>query len=197
MLKVGVTGGIGSGKSIVCKVFNHLGIPHYSSDAEARNIVNQSRWGGMKQAIQNAFGTQAYDQEGNFDRKKMAELVFNDKTKLEILNAIVHPAVQQHFKLWLLHHQEQKYILKEAAILFESGSYKELDFIITVFAPAELRIKRVMTRDALTLEAVKRVMKNQMSEEEKIKRSHYVIVNDEEELIIPQVLKIHNELLQK
>ena len=195
MLKVGITGGIGSGKTIICKIFNRLGVPFYASDIEAKYIISNNAQ--VKQAIQKFFGAEVYDSQGNLERKKVAELVFSDKSKLEKLNSIVHPEVQRHFQHWLLLHKDYPYILKEAAILFESGSYKELDFIITVVAPEALRINRVIKRDAVNANVFERVMKNQMSDEEKIKKSNYVIMNDEQELVIPQVLKIHADLCGK
>lgn len=192
MLKVGITGGIGSGKTLICKVFAHLGVPQYSSDTEARNIVNRNAH--VKESIKTVFGKDVYDQDGNLDRKKIAGFVFNDKEKLEKLNSIVHPEVQTHFQNWLSLHKEQKYVLKEAAILIESGAYKELDFIITVVSPLELKIKRIMKRDGISREAILKVMENQMSDSEKIKLSDFVIVNDEKKLVIPQILKIHHQL---
>ena len=195
MLKVGITGGIGSGKSIICQLFNRLEVPYYSADKEAKDLINHHL--PIKKEIEKVFGNEIYNSQGNLDRKKVSELIFKDKVLLEKLNSIVHPQVQQHFKDWLSLNENQKYILKEAAILFESGTYKDLDFIITVIAPVELRINRVIKRDGLTIEQVKSVMKNQTSDEEKIKLSKYIIVNDDQELVIPQVLKIHNEILSK
>ena len=193
MLKIGITGGIGSGKTIISKVFEQLGIAHYAADNRAKNIVDKNT--SVQKEIQKFFGSTVFDQQGNLNRGKVREIIFNDKSKLEELNSIIHPAVEKDFQQWLLLHKEKKYILKEAAILFESGSFKNLDYIIAVVAPVDLRIERVIKRDALSREAVELIMKSQISDEEKIKRSNFVIVNDEKELVIPQVLKIHQELL--
>jgi len=192
MIKVGITGGIGSGKSIVCKVFEQLGISVYSADVEAKKLYDDA---SVKLKVKKAIGD-VFDASGNVDRKKLAGVVFKDKALLDKLNAIIHPAVKEHFKKWLVEHKNEKYILKEAAILFESGTNKGLDYIITVSAPLELRIARTMQRDNISRAEVEKRVASQMSEEEKIKRSDYIIVNDEHELVIPQVLKINRELLK-
>jgi dephospho-CoA kinase len=192
MIKVGITGGIGSGKTIVCKVFALLGIPVYYSDEKAKWLLGNDD--EVRENIIKSFGKDVLNETENIDRKKLSALVFADKNKLEKLNAIVHPAVARHFDEWATKHKEQKYILKEAAILFESGANKQVDTVITVTAPSSLKIKRAMQRDNITAEQVEQRMKNQWTDEEKIKLSAYVIVNDEEQLLIPQVIKIH-ELL--
>ena len=192
MIKIGITGGIGSGKSTVCKVFELLGVPVYYADDEAKKILNDT---AVKETIRKIFGNIVFDETGGIDRKKVAELVFNDKQKLEKLNSIIHPAVGAHFEEWLKKQKEKSYIIKEAAILFESGAYKQVDKIITVTAPLELKIKRAMQRGGITRSQVEERMSNQISDMEKIERSQYLIENDDEHLIIPQILKIHQELL--
>lgn len=195
MIKVGITGGIGSGKTIVCKVFALLGIPIYYSDEEAKWLLDNED--EVRENIIKSFGKDVLNETGNIDRKKLSALVFADKNKLKKLNAIVHPAVARHFEEWVTKHKEQKYILKEAAILFESGANKQVDTVITVTAPSSLKIKRAMQRDNITVEQVEERMKNQWSDEEKIKLSEFVIYNDEEQLVIPQVIKIHEMLMVK
>lgn len=194
MLKIGVTGGIGSGKSTVCKLFQLLGVPVYSADVEAKKILQEDTL--VKEEVINLFGNIIVDETGTIDRKKIADIVFIDKKKLENLNSIIHPVVKRHFYEWLKN-QTAPYVLKEAAILFESGTYRELDQIITITAPVDIRIKRVMERDVVSKESVEQRIKQQMSDEEKIRLSQFVIMNNEEELIIPQVLKIHQQLIQK
>jgi dephospho-CoA kinase len=193
MIITGITGGIGSGKTTVCKVFEMLGVPVYYADNEAKNLLSEP---SVQSAITNIFGEDILS-GGKVDRKKMAAIVFSDKAKLETLNSIVHPAVIKHFEQWCKKHQSAAYVIKEAAILFESGTYKNVHKIISVTAPVDIKIKRVMKRDGSTEEEVRQKINNQMSDEEKIKRSDFVILNDEEHLIIPEVLKIHKALSGK
>ena len=188
MIKIGITGGIGSGKSTICKVFELLGVPVYYADDEGKKILDSEE---VKERITKIFGADILAEDKMVDRKKMAALVFNEKGKLEKLNSIIHPAVGAHFEEWLKKQGGKPYVIKEAAILFESGAYKQVDKIITVVAPLELKIERAMKRIGITREQVEERMNNQMSDEEKVKKSHYFIVNDEEQLIIPQILKIH------
>jgi dephospho-CoA kinase len=192
MLKVGITGGIGSGKTTVCKVFELLGIPVYYADDEAKNILDTNA--EVKNKIIQYFGNEVLNDSGLIDRKKLAAFVFNDKTKLNYLNSIVHPAVGLHFENWLEKNSNSNYILKEAAILFESGAYKAVDKVIAVVAPIELKIQRVMQRDKTTSEQVEQRINNQLSDDEKIKRAQYVIYNDEKQLLLPQILTIHQQL---
>ncbi len=192
MIKVGITGGIGSGKTTVCKVFELLGVPVYYTDDEAKKILDSNK--EVKFNIQNAFGSDVLNNEGEIDKKKLASTVFSNKEKLEKLNSIVHPAVRAHFENWSRFFLSQKYILKEAAILYESGAYKMVDKVIMVTAPLELRINRAMQRDKVTREQVEQRISKQLSDEEKIRRSLFVIHNDEKQLLIPQILDIHNQL---
>lgn len=194
MLKIGITGGIGSGKTTVCRIFESIGIPVYNADIAAKNIVNFDK--NVTHEIVSAFGSDILDENDFIDRKKLGAIVFNDKEKLKKLNSIVHPAVAKHFADWLEKNKKSKYILKEAAILFESGAYKAVDSVITVVAPKELRIKRSIERDSSNRAEIEQRMNNQMSDEEKIKLSDYVIYNNESELLIPQILKLHEQLIK-
>src|ERR1035437_8761902 len=185
MLKIGITGGIGCGKTTVCKVFELLGIPVYYADDEAKKLLDFDE--NVKKNILQTFGISILNDTGIIDRKKLASFVFNDKEKLEKLNSIVHPAVNDHFVNWLKKYSSQKYILKEAAILFESGAYKLVDKVIAVIAPIELKINR---------EQVMQRMSNQMKDEEIIKRSQFFIHNDEQQLLIPQIISLHNQFME-
>lgn len=192
MIKIGITGGIGSGKTTVCKVFELLGVPVYYADIEAKQILDSNL--EVRSNILNTFGNGVLNDEEKIDKKKLASLVFNNKENLEKLNSIVHPAVREHFENWLQQHSTQKYILKEAAILFESGSYKLVDKVIAVVAPLELKISRTMQRDKVTQAQVELRISNQLNDDEKIKRSQFVIHNDEQQLLIPQILNIHDQI---
>ena len=193
MIKVGVTGGIGSGKTLVCSIFRHLGAPVYNADEEAKKLIHSNR--AISNFIRSRFGNSLFI-EGKLDRKKLAAIVFNDPAALNDLNAIVHPAVKKDFELWLKANSKAPYIIKEAAILFESGADKGLDQIITVTAPEELRIERVMKRDRVSPIEIKKRMSLQSSDEYKMKKSDYIIVNDGNQLILPQILIIHQQLLE-
>ncbi|MBI2271016.1 MAG: dephospho-CoA kinase [Bacteroidetes bacterium] len=193
MLRIGVTGGIGSGKTLVCKIFEKLGVPVYYADVAATEVFYRK---DIQQRIIQVFGEELIDDKGFVDRKKLSDLVFNDKPLLEKLNAIIHPAVALDVENWSRRNAQAKYALKEAAILFESGTNKQLDKVITVTAPVDLKIVRVMKREGWSREEVEKRMLNQWSDEEKIKRSDFVIYNDEQQLVIPQVLAIHEQLLK-
>ena len=194
MIKVGITGGIGSGKTVVCKVFELLGISVYYSDEESKKILDNDN--NVKEQIIKTFGNEILNVGGNIDRKILSVAVFGDKEKLTLLNGIVHPAVAKHFEEWVKMHSDEKYVLKEAAILFESGANRLVDKVITVTAPHTLKIQRAMQRDNIPEDQVIVRMKNQWSDEEKIKQSQFVIFNNEEQLLIPQVLKIHELLIE-
>jgi len=191
MLKVGLTGGIGSGKSTVARIFEVLGIPVYYADDAARQIMNTDK--ELKTALINHFGEQTY-QNDELNRPWLASVVFGDTEKLKLLNSLTHPATIRDANRWILQ-QTSPYIVKEAALMFESGANKYLDKIIGVSAPAELRIKRAMERDQVTRDEVLSRINRQMNEEEKIKLCDFVIVNDEQQLIMPQVLKLHEHFL--
>ena len=189
-LLIGLTGGIGSGKTTVAKIFTSLGYPVFNSDTEAKNIVNNNAEAIVE--IKRAFGD-VY-QDGVLNSKKIANLVFKNKEALQQLNAIVHPKVKTAFENWVSKHKEHNILLKEAAILFETEGYKLLDATILVVAPEKIRIKRVMSRDRIEEEAVKNRIQNQLSDEKKKLLAQYVIVNDDENLLIPQVLEIVQQI---
>lgn len=193
MFKVGITGGIGSGKSIVCKIFECLGIPLFSSDIEGRRLLTDDL--ATIHKIVEKFGNEIFT-NGKIDRKKMGELVFNDKEKLEILNSIIHPEVRRSFNNWA-EIQKTPYVINEAAILFETGAYKQLDYMILVTAPETLRISRIKERDGLDEATIKDRIKNQWSDEEKMKLTDVVIINDDNTMLIPQVIEIHYKLIEK
>lgn len=192
MIKIGITGGIGSGKSTVANVFEVLGIPVYYADDAAKKLMNEDA--ALKEKLIAIFGKEIY-QDGILNRSHLSGLVFNNPEKLAQLNSIVHPATIADAESWM-QQQHSPYAIKEAAILFESGANKYVDKVIGVYAPIQLRINRVMQRDNSTEEAVTARMNRQMEEDKKMNLCDYVITNDEQELVIPQVLKIH-ELLMK
>jgi len=191
MLKVGITGGIGSGKSIVAKVFETLGVPVYYADTASKRLMNEDE--DLKQQISKEFGEASYI-DGQLNRSYLSSIVFNNPDKLAMLNAIVHPATILDAEKWMLQ-QKTPYAIKEAAIIFESGSQEYLDKIIGVYAPTAIRIQRTMQRDKVTREEVLSRMNKQIDEEIKMRLCDYVITNDEQQLIIPQVLKVHQLLL--
>lgn len=194
ILKVGITGGIGSGKSIICRVFASLGVPIYDADSRARWIMNNHPI--LKKEVMAEFGAEAYDHNGQLNRPYMAELVFNDSNKVKALNAMVHPKVGQDFIDWATNYPNAPYLLKEAALMFESGSSKALDYVITVFAPKNVRIRRVLKRDPQRSEAqVKAIFGKQLAEEEKIQRADFVVYNDDQQMVLPQVIKLHKQFL--
>lgn len=193
MLKVGITGNIGSGKTTVSKIFEVLGIPvFYADDAAKSAMVNDPI---LIEAIKSAFGKISYFENGTLNRKHIADIVFNNEAELNKLNAIVHPATFRAFDNWLLLHQDTPYILKEAALLFESDSYKMCNKTIMVSAPLEMRIERVMQRDNLPKDEILKREARQFPEEKKLSLADYAISNDEKELVIPQVLKLHELFL--
>ncbi|MCG3164537.1 MAG: Dephospho-CoA kinase [Bacteroidia bacterium] len=196
MKKIGITGGIGSGKTTVARVFEQLGIPVYHADYWAKEIMNTEPL--VIERLKELFGKDIYDSAGKANRKRIAELVFADKNKLNELNSIIHPAVWLHGENWLKSRSTAgPYILKEAAILFESGGNKDMDKVIMVSAPIEIRLERVMKRDNATREEVTARMANQWPDEQKIALSDFVIVNDDRQLVIPQVLEVHRVLTEK
>jgi len=194
MLKVGITGGIGSGKSTVCKVFELLGIPVYYADTAAKEIMHTD--GELKLSIQTHFGENIYGPDGKLDRATLGKIVFNDKERLALLNSLVHPATIKHSDEWSKR-QNAPYTIKEAALMFESESFHHLDKVIGVFAPQPLRIQRVMKRDNVTREEVLARISKQIDENIKMRLCDYVIHNDDQQLVIPQVLSIHETLLRQ
>lgn len=193
MLKVGITGGIGSGKTTVCQVFETLGIPVFYADRAGKFLMENDAV--LINSIKELFGTDVYD-GGVLNREKIASIVFKSPAILEDLNNIVHPAVIRYGRQWM-ESQQTPYALKEAAIFFESGSYKDMDVMIGVYAPRKLRILRIVARDNVSQEKILERMSFQMDEEEKMKRCDFVITNDDVQAILPQVLGLHQMLLQK
>ena len=191
MIKVGVTGGIGSGKSIICRYFKLIGIPVFEADLEAKQIINNSAIVRSQMIIH--FGKDIYLPNQVINRKKLADTIFKSPSSLKKVNSIIHPQVKKKFNEWT---EEQKtdYVVHEAAILFESGFYKMMDFMILVTAPVELRIKRVIERDNVSKENVIARMKQQWEDPEKIKLSNLVLTNDNTELIIPQLIEFDKTL---
>lgn len=189
-LLVGITGGIGSGKSTVCKIFASLDVPVYDSDSRAKNLMTTD--GILINQIRKEFGDLSYNESGALNREYLSKTVFNDKTKLEKLNNLVHPRVAYDSERWIKENSNYPYLLKEAALLFESGAYKMLDKMIVVTAPESIRVRRVIQRDVgKTEEDVIKIIRSQYAEADNIKRADYVIANNEKELLIPQVLKLH------
>lgn len=192
IFRVGLTGGMGSGKTLVSSIFEKLGVPVYYADTAARGLMNSDA--ELKRAIAQMFGRQAYGKEG-LDRQYLAGEVFGDEEKLAGLNKLVHPAVRMDFNRWAAEQGGSPYVIEEAAILFESGASLEMNLSVLVYAPEELRIKRVIKRDGISREAVLKRMGHQLSEEERMKMADHVLINDEKEMLLPQVIELHNKIL--
>jgi len=189
---VGLTGGIGSGKTTVAKEFKKLGVPIYIADEEAKKLMNKSKV--IKRKLKTLFGDEAYVND-RLNRPFLAQKIFNNKDYLQQMNAIVHPKVAKHFEKWLVK-QKAPYIIKEVAILFENGSYKDCDFIITVAATIENRITRLLKRDETTISKIQAIMNNQWPDEKKIALSQFVINNNNFENTVKQVQDVHKQLLK-
>lgn len=195
LLKVGVTGGIGSGKSLICSIFSHLGIPVYDSDQRAKRLMIADE--KIVKEIKKIFGAESYDPAGQLNRNHIAGLVFNNKENLAKLNGIVHPRVAVHFKEWCDAQLHNSYVIKEAALMFESGANKALDVVINVSAPLDLRISRILQRDPFRSEKeIMAIIDKQMPEEERLEKSDKVIYNDQSNMVIPQVLALHEAFLK-
>lgn len=190
-MKVGITGGIGSGKSTVCKVFRTMGIPVFEADVIAKHLMNNDP--ELTQQLIHLFGASVYQSDQTIDRKYLAEIVFSDASLLAKLTEIVHPAVRKSFDEWYLN-QQSPYVIHEAAILFESGFYKMMDKTIAVVTNELERIDRVIKRDRITEEMVRQRMKNQWNDEQRIKLADFVIGNNDNELIIPQIIEIDKKI---
>ncbi|HCM76985.1 MAG TPA: dephospho-CoA kinase [Cytophagales bacterium] len=190
--QVGITGGIGSGKSLVCRIFGVLGIPLYDADSRAKILMTTDRI--LVDQIKKEFGNLSYHPDGSLNREHLRK-AFSNTSELNKLNAIVHPRVAMDYKKWVDQQIGFKYVIKEAALLLESGSAKELDHLIVVFAPKPLRIQRVLKRDPHRSQLeVENIINNQMDDKEKMALANDVIVNDETCLVIPQVLELHERL---
>ena len=191
MLRVGLTGGIGSGKSTVAKIFEVLNIPVYYADTEAKRLMNTDA--ELKHSIIKNFGQDVY-LNNELNRSFISSIVFNDKTKLDLLNSLVHPVTMKDGEAWM-NKQTTPYAIHEAALIFEAGVNKRLDHVIGVKSPLDLRIKRISERDKKSREEILSRMKNQIDEDTKMSLCDLVVINDEQELLIPQVLHIHEKLI--
>jgi dephospho-CoA kinase len=191
--QVGITGGIGSGKSVVCRIFKTLGIAIYDADSRAKELMTTD--GILIHEIKKEFGNLSYHPDGKLDRSFLARMVFQDDARLKKLNELVHPRVAIDYQHWV-EDQKSPYVIREAALLYETGADKLVDFMMVVSAPESVRVARVLKRDVHRTEAdVKAIMARQMPEEEKIKRADAVIINDDRQALLPQVLKLHERLL--
>jgi len=193
MIKVGITGGIGSGKSLVCQVFERLGIPVYYADEAARKLMEHDPV--IRHDLMAWLGEDIYS--GNeLDRLKMAGLIFTNPELLQIVNRIVHPRVAADFQNWCESYENKPYVIQESAILFESGAYRFVDFIVLVTAPEDIRLNRVITRNGMTPEKIQAIMKNQWPDNEKTSRSQFILNNDNKSLVLPRILNLHSQLMQ-
>lgn len=193
-MQIGITGGIGSGKSLVSRIFQCLGIPVYDADSHAKELMTTD--GILISNIKKEFGELSFNRDGSLNRKYLSSAVFNDSVKLGKLNSLIHPRVAEDYKRWLEQHEGYSYTIKEAAIMFEANSDKVLDKTIVVSAPEDLRIERVLKRDShRNVDQIRKIIENQMPEQEKLKRADFILINDEKKLLIPQVLELHSRFL--
>jgi dephospho-CoA kinase len=188
---IGLTGGIGSGKSLIAGIFDHLGVPVYHADTESRRIMNEDP--EIRQVLTDWFGPAIYGRDG-LDRPALAQILFSDRSWLDRINGLVHPKVMGHFMTWCDRYRDHPYVLHEAAILFETGLDRHMDLNILVTAPEELRVERVVRRDHTTPELVRQRIRNQMADEVKIPLADFVIPNDGKSAVIPLILEIHKKL---
>ena len=191
VLRIGLTGGIGSGKSTVAQIFEVLGIPVYYADIAAKRLMNEDA--ELRSAITNIFGEQAYP-NNILNRKYISSIVFSDPAKLQQLNALVHPATKKDGEVWM-QQQTSRYAIHEAALIFEAKVSDRLDLVIGISSPTELRIKRAMERDKVSREEVLKRMEQQLEEEVKMSKCDFILINDEQQLLIPQVLELHKKLI--
>ena len=191
MFRLGITGGIGSGKSLVCSILEKFGIPVYYADKEARRLMNTSV--DLKRAIKDVFGEEIYP-DGELDRQEMGRRIFEKPDLLNEINRMVHPVVREDFIKWSESCENVPYVIEEAAILFESGAASEMDASVLIYAPKQLRIERVMARDGLSRSEVEKRINMQMDEEEKMRLADRVILNDEKNLLLPQLVALHEDI---
>ena len=189
MLRIGITGGIGSGKTLICTIFHKLGIPVFNADDEAKALLDIA---AVKDEITRICGNNILTSEGIIDHKKLAKVIFNNQKLLNEVNSVIHPLVKKKFVNWAVINSNSPFVIEEAALIFESFEQQNLDYTILVYAPVEVRIKRVMQRDSSTRENILDRIKNQMPEEDKIKLADFVIFNADKQLVMPQVLKLYN-----
>jgi len=194
MKAVGITGGIGSGKTTVCRIFELLGVPVFYSDVEAKKFYDEEK---TKRKVVNAFGKKILDKAGMINKRKLAQIVFSNKRSLSQINSIIHPLVRQKFEVWKKKQKSVKYVIKEAAILIESGDYKELNHLISVNSSKSLVIRRINKDKKLAFNDLKRRMDKQLSDKEREKYSGTIILNDGYHSLIEQVLRIHHKFLKK
>lgn len=188
-IQVGITGGIGSGKSVICRIFTSLGIATYDADSRAKILMTTDRI--LVDQIKKEFGNLSYHRDGSLNKEHLRQS-FSDPLRLKKLNELVHPRVAVDYGNWVAQHADDNYVIKEAALLIESGSADKLDYLIVVYAPKPLRIQRVLNRDPQrTLTEVEHIIDNQMDDEQKKQRADFLILNDESRLVIPQVLELH------
>jgi dephospho-CoA kinase len=193
--QIGITGGIGSGKSTICKIFTCLGVPVYDADSRAKSIMTTD--GILIEQIKKEFGDLVYLPDGSLDREYLSRVIFENQEKRTLLNQMVHPRVAADTDRWLDQNREASYVVREAALLIESGAYLRVDKVLLVTAPEELRIKRVLARDPHRLrEEVVKIMATQLPEEEKKKVADVVVYNDETQLLVPQILHLHSQFLK-
>ncbi len=193
MLKIGVTGGIGSGKTTVCKVFELLGVPVFYADTVAKSIMHSDLI--LRKEIIETFGEGSYSKTGELNRPYLSSIVFKNEVQLDKLNALVHPAVFRAFDLWVTGHAEEHYVIKEAALLFESDAHKMCDQTVLVLSPEAIRISRIKARDGISTEDILLRMKRQFSDAQKKELADHILLNDEEQLLIPQILALHQHFL--
>lgn len=193
MIKVGITGNIGSGKSTVAKVFHSMGVPLFISDIEAKKLMVEDP--SIIEQIKNTFGEEAYFLDNILNRNYIAQIVFKDIEMLHKLNQIVHPAIEKHFIQWCEKFHHETYILKEAAILFESGTYASCDKVITIACDHDTAVKRAALRDKKNISEIEKRLNKQMPQEEKISKSDFVIWNNDGDEVLPQVMAIHQKIM--
>ncbi len=193
-LRIGITGGIGVGKSTVCEIFKRIGIPVYDADSRAKFMMTHNP--DLIQEIKDAFGWDAYKRNNELNREYLAKIVFNNEEKLKTLNGLVHPRVSEDYEHWTLDNRDKPYSIKEAALLFEAKSYLQLHKVIVVTCPINTRIERIMKRDHVKREDVLKRINNQMTDKERLSLADYVILNDGRKSLIEQTLDIHHQILE-
>ena len=194
MIKVGITGNIGSGKTIVCQIFEHLGIPVFNSDSRAKEYYYRE---DIKEKIKELFGKEIFNADGEIDKKKLGEIVFADSKSLNMLNELIHPFVLEEYNQWINSHKEETYTLMESALIYSCRLTHLFDKIIFVDAPQDIRINRILERDKTSLDLIKQRMEKQSFEKDDSFKPDYIITNDEQHLILPQIIDIHKDLNSK